>query len=261
MSMDTRTEAVRFSFTSQLGEAISGRFRPETQLPFPPKHRSTLEEWATKELHAESIIPLSHPVHGTVTRGVWRPGLLFETDIQYAMDTTVEEEVAAERALQILVQMLSDILLFVEPDSTGTKAYGHKTRDLLILACTEVENTFQFYLTKVARLPSKDYGTGDYIPAKGSSPPCGVRCVYRPQSSLEVMFPFATWDKAVPTKSIEWYHAYNCVKHNRTDNFHLATLGQCIRAVAANIVLFCVRFGPYLLLDGKGPLTVDTAFV
>ena len=43
--------------------------------------------------------------------------------------------------------------------------------------------------------------------------------------------------------------AYNKLKHNRDKNFHLATLENCINAIAANIILFAVRYSPRYLYD------------
>jgi hypothetical protein len=40
---------------------------------------------------------------------------------------------------------MEDLLLTVEPTSEGLKAYGHKIRELSILACTELENSLKFY--------------------------------------------------------------------------------------------------------------------
>jgi len=45
------------------------------------------------------------------------------------------------------------------------------------------------------------------------------------------------------------------VKHDRTANLNLATLERCIEAVAANVILFSVRFGPFPLYDEMTPLS------
>jgi hypothetical protein len=43
-------------------------------------------------------------------------------------------------------------------------------------------------------------------------------------------------------------------KHDRTGNLNKATLQRCIEAVAANIVLFCVRFSPFPLYTQNTPV-------
>ena len=67
--------------------------------------------------------------------------------------------------------------------------------------------------------------------------------------------PFNGWARQPsPTSTITWYDAYNKTKHDRVANFTDGSLWNCIQAVAANVVLFCVRFGPFHLLNGQGVL-------
>jgi hypothetical protein len=228
--------------------------RPST-IMLQPGDSSSLRSFAEAKLQAEEVIPLTNPV-GTVRRGVWRPGLKDEIDIQYALDTSVEEEAAAERALFIIVEMLNDILQYIEPDEEGVSAYGHKTRNLLILACTEVENILRYYLRRIAGIEEDRLTTNDYVRLKMPLFLSEYAVLYRlpGASSIGLMRPFHGWDRNEPSKSIPWYEAYNATKHNRDQYFDQATLAHCIYSVAANIVLFCVRYSPYPLLDGHSPL-------
>ena len=57
--------------------------------------------------------------------------------------------------------------------------------------------------------------------------------------------PFRGWE----SNKLDWYDAYNKTKHNRNDAFNLATLENCLNAVCANIIMFCVRYSPYLLYN------------
>ncbi len=78
---------------------------------------------------------------------VWRPARFYNPkDLQSALAFNDEEASRAGQALRLLVARLDEILLFIEPDAKFLQAYGHKTRDLLIAACTEVENYFQRYM-------------------------------------------------------------------------------------------------------------------
>jgi hypothetical protein len=45
-------------------------------------------------------------------------------------------------------------LLYVEPTEELLNAFGHKTRQLLILACTEVETYWKYYLDKAGITPT-----------------------------------------------------------------------------------------------------------
>ena len=62
----------------------------------PATETETLAMYTQTKLNAKDVVKLTNP-EGTVIRGVWRPGLIEEIDIQYALDTSVEEEAAAER--------------------------------------------------------------------------------------------------------------------------------------------------------------------
>lgn len=61
--------------------------------------------------------------------------------------------------------------------------------------------------------------------------------------------PFENWNEREPSKSIAWYDAYNQINHNIDANFHLSTLENCINAIAANIILFAVRYSPRYLYE------------
>ncbi len=39
--------------------------------------------------------------------------------------------------------------------------------------------------------------------------------------------------------------------HDRENHFDKATLEKCIKAISANIVMFCVRFSPYTLWNSN----------
>lgn len=68
-------------------------------------------------------------------------------------------------ALRLLLGALEGIFEFVEPVGSGLSSYGHKTRELLISACTELENQWKRYFTEPQRvLPIRsNYTTEDYV--------------------------------------------------------------------------------------------------
>lgn len=159
------------------------------------------------------------------------------------LDFTIVELCRAKRDLGILLQKLQDILLYIEPSTNGLKTYSHKLRELLILACTELECSLKTYNL------GKNQGMKDYVNllslvdlAKHKLSLVGYTNPYK-------CCPFKTWDPSVPTKSLSWYDAYNEVKHSKDKAFHLATLENCINAIAANIVIFAVRYSPEMLYN------------
>ena len=71
----------------------------------------------------------------------------------------------SEYSLRLLVQKIDEIFLYIEPDTKSLNTYSHKTRELLILACTEVENFWQYYMTQAGQTPQngRNYTTKDYV--------------------------------------------------------------------------------------------------
>jgi hypothetical protein len=215
----------------------------------------TLDDWVDKVFGAQDKTPLQHEV-GTVVDGVWRPGLYYEDQIFQALDTDRVERRGAEQSLYGLVDRLNELLLYIEPEGAGLDAYGPKSRELLILASTEAENTWAQYMRRAKITPSgQGYSTNDYVRLHGRLHLAEYEVSLAAYSHAPHVRPFLGWDSAKPTQSLAWYDAYNKAKHERSANLPLATLLRCIEAVAANLVMFSVRFGPYSLYQQSTPLT------
>ena len=180
---------------------------------------------------------------GYVIKHVWRPGLYI--DIEKALEIDMSEMNRAKRELRILVEQLYDILMYIEPDNLT--ACGHKIRELLILACTEVESSWISYM-KIAGENCNRLTTVDFVKL---CPPLFLKeykiifCHYPMKKEVA---PFKEWNDSEPTKSLPWYYAYNMSKHNRKDYFQKATLECCLNAIIANIIMFCVRYSPYNII-------------
>jgi hypothetical protein len=213
-----------------------------------------LETWATKVFGARDIRQLNADA-GHVVNGAWRPGLYYLDQIWQALDTGPQEQRAAEQSLLLLVSALSDLFLYIEPEQAGLDAYGPKTRELLILACTEVEDLWTRYLRRAGRpTGARGYSTNDYVALLGPLHLAEYQLEVVPYANAPKVRPFATWQVAAPTQSLAWYDAYNKTKHDRSTHLSSATVARCIEAVAANVVLYCVRFSPYTLFGQTTPL-------
>jgi len=208
----------------------------------------SLREWAVSVFGAIDVQDSNLP-HGTSISQVWRPTVYYNEEQDFLGNTKSEFGICA-RSLIILLQKLSDIFDYVEPTGDGLKAFGHKSRELLILACTEVENHWVHYL-KAAGVVKDRYSTNDYVTLKSALHLSEYK-VIRDRLNLAAYFPFSTWNATQPTRSLDWYDAYNKVKHDRNENFSMATVETCINSVAACSVLFAARFGP---MELSGNLT------
>ena len=84
---------------------------------------------------------------------VWRPGLLGFNETIQGLNIDKREQRDSMQSLRMLLDKLDDILLYVEPYSGGINVFSHKTRELLILACTEVENSWTTYFRETSTAP------------------------------------------------------------------------------------------------------------
>ncbi|APS29452.1 hypothetical protein H4F38_07725 [Pectobacterium brasiliense] len=207
-----------------------------------------LTDWVQRVFGAQNIQNLTNEI-GHVKKGVWRPSLYFSNDIENALEIDEFEKRASEQALRILIEKLDDILLYIEPDYNGLNSYSHKCRELLILACTEVENQFVSIIsnTNLSR-PNQRYTTNDYVKLLDNCFLNEFKVQYLNYSGLKDFKPFNGWDPTNPTVSLIWYDAYNKTKHARAGSFHFSTLENVMDAVAACIVMHCVKYGPFSLL-------------
>lgn len=213
-----------------------------------------LRQWLEEQFGAEQFAEMQRDV-GTVVAGAWRPGLYYQDETLKALGGSEAELRSAEQALRLLVERLDELLLYVEPSANGLASYSHKSRELLILACTEVENQLKQYLVLAAYQSQGNLTTADYVKL---APLLRLReyvVRLRTYHGLDPLAPFRDWDAARPTQSLAWYEAYNNTKHDRARYFSVATLANSLSAVAANVVLFCARWGPYFLTEGGGTVS------
>lgn len=178
---------------------------------------------------------------GQKEKRIWKP--LLTGDFGKELDFDIYELCRAKRDLAVLIQKLQEILLYVEPSRACLQTYSHKLRELLILSCTEFESSMKCY----------NFGdnarTVDYIQMLDLVDLRKYRVDLAGYSEAFTCRPFAKWLKQEPTKSLPWYDAYTKTKHNRSDAFNLATLENCINAISANLIMFCIRYSPQCLYN------------
>ncbi|MCU7549213.1 hypothetical protein OCK74_08805 [Chitinophagaceae bacterium LB-8] len=217
-----------------------------------PKN-GTLEDWVKKHFEATNIHTVDYEVGETI-EGVWRPGLYYYEHIYQALNTCESERRLNEQALRVLLEKLDDIFLYIEPDATSFKTYSHKLRELLILACTEVESSWVYFLDKAGVSPvnRSSFTTKDYIRLKDVLFLEEYECTFKGHTSIPAIQPFKGWDDTSPTKSLSWYDAYNKTKHNRVLNFSEANMYNVIQAVIASIIMYIVRYSPFPMQEESG---------
>ena len=145
---------------------------------------------------------------------------------------------SAEKQLALLCEDLDSIFSVIEPAPAQGDAYGHRIRNLLLLACTEFEAQCVGILSANNASPiGRHFNTNDYVKLKDA--------MYLNQYELQLvrfpnwprLSPFQGWTASSPTQSLTWYDAYNQTKHDRETHFPAATLSQTINAVAACVCI------------------------
>lgn len=147
------------------------------------------------------------------------------------------------RAYQNIQSSVDNLFNYIEPVELNLRTYGHKIRELLILACTEVEYLLLKVLTENGYQEKSRYNTQDYIRCRDVLKLNHYEVRLTQYSNLGIFKPFQGWIESSPTASIPWYDAYNQVKHNRSDNIGHANLKHLLDAVAAIHILLESQYG------------------
>jgi hypothetical protein len=154
-------------------------------------------------------------------------------------------EVAIFRGqLAVLAQKLEEICRVIYPTKETLKStFGHEIRNLLILACTEVETHWRGVLEYNGVNLGPRPTTKEYVRLSGPMRLREYAVAYPNYPWLEPFRPFKQWGSSgAPTQEIEWYDAYNSVKHDRERNFDRATLRSAFEAVTACAIMQVAEF-------------------
>jgi hypothetical protein len=168
------------------------------------------------------------------------------------------ERRAAHLAALLLFDRLAELLKVIEPVAENAQAFGHASRQLLVLACTEVEASWRGVLEANEYSNSKTgnrFNTCDYVKLLKPMRLCEWEVKLVHHSNWPAMRPFANWSAASPTKSLDWYNAYNQVKHDREDKLRCASLKNVLDAMAAMVVMAWATFGELVICKESVPLT------
>ena len=144
------------------------------------------------------------------------------------------------RQLEIILDELHEIFKIVEPHKSNLKTYGNRIRNVIILACTEVDALLKTILKgNNVKSEGNNYCMVDYLKLK--EPMC-LDCYtisFRYIKDIGEWSPFKKWYSNSP----EWYQSYNKVKHDRFKNIEKATLANAINAIMAFAIVLAARYG------------------
>jgi hypothetical protein len=177
-------------------------------------------------------------------RRMYRPVFDHEEDTVTLPAQDVLSLISGLGQLAVLVEQLSRLFRVVFPENHNLDVYGHEIRNLIILACTEVEAQWRgvlrmnHYNGTQHHFTTKDY-VKLFAPLKLAE--YQVSLPLYPQ--IPSISPFVGWDQQKPTQSLPWYEAYNAVKHDRENKFPQAKLQYAVDAVTACAVMLQAQYG------------------
>ncbi len=145
------------------------------------------------------------------------------------------------RAYKILENDLKELFNYVEPCCENLNTFSLRLYELLLRACTEFETNCKRILEDNGYV----FGTNnpdirDYCKVNQATRLSEYEVeidYWRPNS--KVFKPFADWSNG---HSLEWYSAYNHVKHDRQNKFDNACLKNVINAVAGVLIILYSQF-------------------
>lgn len=148
------------------------------------------------------------------------------------------------RQLTLLLSDLFDTFKTVEPTVDNMKVYGNSFRNIIILACTEVDTLMkQISIDNGLTGNNGRFSTSDYVRFKKTLQIDKYTIGFNYIDELCEITPFNGWDSFRATQSLWWYDAYNLVKHDRISNRDKATMKNAIDSLVAFAVVLIAEFG------------------
>ena len=145
---------------------------------------------------------------------------------------------------ELLRKDLRIVFEYIEPTEKNFETFSHRTYEMLLRACTEVEAlSKQVFDKNHVNLGSQ----ANIIRYSDLSGPMRLHEyeIFCYGFEYPSFYPFKAFDeKDRRQRSPHWYQAYNAVKHNRSSEFKHANLGNVIQAIGGVYTLLIAQFGP-----------------
>lgn len=201
------------------------------------------DEAAIKAWISETFGDLS-PLESTYKPGTAYKRISLPLNTTGSMHSAVDTNALTQSfvALKLLLTRMQDVFETVEPAEGNLQTYGHKIRELLLLAAMEVEASWTAVLRANGYAEPRPT-TKDYVKLLAPMLLDSFGLKLRSYPEFPLLTPYKGWTAQTPTQSLEWYDAYNKTKHNREEFLGRATLGKAVQAVGAATIMFYAQFG------------------
>ena len=145
------------------------------------------------------------------------------------------------RQLEIILDDLVNVFKVVAPHSNQFSVYGHAIRNIIILACTELDARMQSILvSNGVQSIGKHFEMLDYYKLKEALKLDEYELSFCRYGDLGTFSPFSTWES---NEQLKWYKEYNHIKHNREKHFAEAKLFNAINAIMAYAIILIAQYG------------------
>ena len=145
------------------------------------------------------------------------------------------------RQLEIILDDIKEVFKVVAPYKKQFSVYGHTIRNIIILACTELDARMQSILVdNGVQSKGKNFEMLDYFKLKDALKLDEYELSLCRFGDLGTFSPFLTWES---NKQLKWYKEYNHIKHNREKHFAEAKLFNAINAVMAYAIILIAQYG------------------
>lgn len=213
-----------------------------------------LEDWVLKSFGDPSPEKSDYKI-GTYYKRILRPFTYGVRPYEIISQEKLNESFVS---LVILLKKLEDLFEVIEPNDDNLLVYGHKIREILLLACMEVESSCSAVLKENQYSKKGFFTSNDYIKLKEVMFLDAYELSLQSYPRFPVFSPFRDWNIEKPTESLVWYKAYNETKHDREGNLKYATLENAVYAVGAVVIMFYAQFG---LSFGTGFMDQKSPFI
>lgn len=145
------------------------------------------------------------------------------------------------RQLEIILDDIAEVFKTVAPSHKQLSVYGHAIRNIIILACTELDARMQSILANNGVSPDgKYFEMKDYFKLKEALRLDEYKLSFYRYGDLGTFSPFSTWEN---NEQLYWYQAYNHIKHNREKHFFEAKLFNAVNAIMAYAIILIAQYG------------------
>lgn len=152
-----------------------------------------------------------------------------------------QEYASLLRQLEIILDDLDEVFKVVAPQKNQGSVFGHAIRNIIILACTEIDSMMHVILDRNKVKPTgKHFQMKDYYQLKAALRLDEYELKLCRFDDLGTFTPFANWNgKNNPS----WYDGYNKIKHNREKEFANASINHAINSIMAFAIVLIAQYG------------------